>query len=80
MSDESTVGIGLALQDSCGDLVKGLSTFERVTFSPRLAKAFASRRPWLKSSHYNHIIIESDCVSTMHVLNQSIVYDSEFDY
>ncbi|MFQ6623059.1 hypothetical protein Gotur_001918 [Gossypium turneri] len=51
--DEPTVRVGLVLRDSRGVLIKGLSTFEKVTFSPRLAEAFAIREAlsWLKSNH-----------------------------
>ncbi|KAK5834394.1 hypothetical protein PVK06_018272 [Gossypium arboreum] len=58
--DELTVRIGLVLGDSRGDLIKGHLAFERVTFSPRLAEAFAIREAllWLKSNHYDHIIVE----------------------
>ncbi|MBA0760441.1 hypothetical protein Gotri_023186 [Gossypium trilobum] len=39
--DEPTVRVRLVLRDSRGVLIKGLSTFEKVTFSPQLAEAFA---------------------------------------
>ncbi|MFQ6625902.1 hypothetical protein Gotur_006399, partial [Gossypium turneri] len=55
-----------------------LSIFERVTFRPQLAKAFTIREAllWLKSNHYNHIIVGSDCALVVHALDRSIVDDS----
>lgn len=34
---------------------------------------------WLKSNHYNHIIVGSDCALVVHALDRSIVDDSKFD-
>ncbi|MBA0826077.1 hypothetical protein Goarm_010969 [Gossypium armourianum] len=58
-----------------------LSIFERVTFRPQLAEAFTIREAllWLKSNHYNHIIVGSDCALVVHALDRSIVDDSKFD-
>ncbi|MBA0679640.1 hypothetical protein Goari_011397, partial [Gossypium aridum] len=59
-----------------------LSTFERVTFRPQLAEAFTIREAllWLKSNHYNQIIVGSDCALVVHALDRPIVDDSKFDY
>ncbi|MBA0848918.1 hypothetical protein Goshw_008702 [Gossypium schwendimanii] len=79
--DELTVRVGLVLRDSRGVLIKGLSTIYKVTSSPQLAEAFAIREAlsWLKSNHYDHIIVELDCVPVVHALNKSIVDNSDFD-
>ncbi|MBA0583560.1 hypothetical protein Gorai_014412 [Gossypium raimondii] len=46
-----------------------------------LAEAFTIREAllWLKSNHYNHIIVGSDCALVVHALDRSIVDDSKFD-
>ncbi|MBA0793995.1 hypothetical protein Gohar_018364, partial [Gossypium harknessii] len=62
----------VVIHNNHGHLVKGLTGFERASFSPRIIESFAIREALsrLKSWHLGHVIIMLDCMSVVHVLTR----------
>ncbi|MBA0758945.1 hypothetical protein Gotri_021895 [Gossypium trilobum] len=50
LEDEHALGIGVIIRDIRGHLIKGLTRFERASFSPKIVEAFTVKEAlsWLK--------------------------------